>query len=172
MANLVHTNLFLATVYKWQTGKPEGWNRVRDATNGTSYLLNTNRLCNMRDKTIGQSSGASLYFFDNPFDHRDNCHYMEISDHSVAQIVAHVDTSLTHKYLTLTAYGTTEGKPSMEVTSITASVSMPVGNFAFAVDVTDSYSGNHSYVYYVDRAWRFQRVRVAHSLAAILTLVA
>lgn len=58
--------LFAATVLKWQTNQPEGWNRVRDKTNGTDYLLNANRLDGIR--TNAADSKISLYYFDNPFE--------------------------------------------------------------------------------------------------------
>lgn len=120
MALLTHSNLFLATVYKWQTNGPEGWNRVRDASNGTSYVLNTNRLSNIRVKTIGGSAASSLYYFDNPFDHRDNSHYMEISNKTVAQLKAYIDATPTNKYLALSVF------PNMDRTKSAVTTVIPI----------------------------------------------
>jgi len=164
-----HPMLFLATVLKWQTNQPEGWNRVRDDTNGTSYLLNTNRLDGIR--TNAADSKLSLYYFDNPFDNRDNSHYMELTvtdggqRGQLASIILEMDTVPTHKYMDLSIY------PDMDVTQTAVTTAIPIENFAFAVAVEDTYSATQSFVYYVDSGWRFKRCRVNHTLAEILALI-
>lgn len=160
--------LFYATVLKWQTNQPEGWGRVRD-TIGTIYILNTNRLDGIRTNTA--DTKLSLYYFDNPFNHRDNSHYMEltVADTGVrgqigAMKVA-MDVVPTHTHMDLSVF------PDMDHTKTPTTLAVPIENFAFAVDVTDAHAGSQSYVYYVDSGWKFKRCRVNQSLAEILALI-
>jgi hypothetical protein len=155
--------LFSTVITKWQTTKPEGSNRVKDKTNGTTYLLNTNRLDGMRDMSSGTQ--ASLYYFDNPFNSRDNSHYMEIT-HTVAAIVAHMDTVPTHTHMDLKIF------PDMDHSETSVTTVIPIDNFAFATAVDDAHSATQSYVWYVDSGWNFKRCRVEQSLAELLALVA
>jgi hypothetical protein len=169
MAILTHSALFIAKVYKWQTNQPEGWNRVRDNDGtyptGTDYLLNVNRIDGLREKYIETWQSASLYYFDNPFDNRDNSHYMEISDHTLAWIIAHMDVTPTHTHMDLEVF------PDMDHTETPVTTTIPIDNFSFAVAVTDAHSATQSYVYYVDSGWKFKRCRVNQTLAQLLALV-
>jgi hypothetical protein len=155
--------LFSTTVTKWQTSKAEGWDRVRDKTNGTTYLLNCNRLDGMRDMSGGVK--ASLYYFDNPFDHRCNSGYMEIG-HTVAAIIAHMDTVPTHTHMDLKIF------PNGDHSQTSVTTVIPIDNFAFAVAVTDAHSATQSYVWYTDGGYKLVRCRVEQSLTDLLTLVA
>jgi hypothetical protein len=161
--------LFLATVLKWQTNQPEGWNRVRDKTHGTSYLLNTNRLDGIRTNTADDE--ISLYYFDNPFDHRDNSHYMELAvtdggqRGQLASLILQMDTVPTHIHLDLSIF------PDMDHSQTPVTTVIPIDNFAFAVAVTDAHSATQSYVWYTDGAFKLIRCRVNQSLAVLLALI-
>jgi hypothetical protein len=163
--------LFNATVLKWQTNGADGWNRVRDKSAGTAYLLNTNRLDGIR--TNAADSKISLYYFDNPFDNRDSPHYMELTVDMKMQratmlleIIAQMDTVPTHTHMGLKIF------PDMDHSETSVTTDIPIANFAFAVAVTDTHSATQSYVYYVDSGWRFKRCRVEQSLAELLALIA
>ena len=148
--------LFLGTVVRWQANS---WKRVRNETTGTQYLLNTNRL----DSIIERSGVSTLYYFDNPFDHRDRGNYMILAL-TAAQLITQMDTSLTHTYLTMDVY--TENDP----TQATVETTIAVAYFAYAVaDVNNS---ARSWVTYVESGWDIKTVLVNHTLAALLALVA
>jgi hypothetical protein len=159
-------NLFLATVYKWESIKPDTKKRVRDTTNGTSVLLNTANLDGLRVKTIGQTTGCSLYYFENPFDSKCSPEYMEILNHTVAEVIVHMDTVPTHTHMKLPLY------PKMDKTQATVDTEIPIANFSWAVAVADSGSTTDSLVWYVDSAWKLKRGRVKKTLAELLTLIA
>jgi hypothetical protein len=162
-AYVVPSMLFLATVLKWTTKKPDGNRRVRDTTNGTQYLLNTNRVDGIRAMT--NASNSSLYYFDNPFDRRESSGYMEVNM-TVAALKTQIDTTPTHKGMTMNVY------PKMDSTQATASHTIPIEDFSFAVAVADSGSATDSIVYVIDSAWTFKKLRVAHTLAQLLALIA
>lgn len=154
--------LFLGTVTKWQTRKPDSDKRVRDKTNGTQFLLNTNRLDGIRAMT--DTAYSSLYYFENPFDNRCNSGYMEVHL-TVAALKIQADTVPTHTFLRMPVY------PNMDTTKTPADVTIPIGDFAWAVAVADSGSATDSLVYYV-AANKLKRARVQMTLAALLALIA
>ena len=148
--------LFLARVSKWQV---DSWKRIGTTAGGTYYLLNTNRLDSMRDT----DQRTSLYYFDNPFDHRDAGHYMVISDHTVAQVIVHMDTALAHNSITLAIY------PDNDNTETPVDTEIPVGDFAYAV--ADQNGATRSWVTYTEAGWDIKTVLVNATLAALLAMV-
>jgi hypothetical protein len=169
MAHYLHSSLFIATVTKWQV---PGQKRVLDDTNGTAYLLNTNSLDGIRVKTATKSS---LYYFDNPFDHRDNSHYMElllpVNDYlQVLGLIHWIDASMTHFHVTLPILP----KDDPAATAVDHGFKLP--DIAFARNVayvSGQTSDTHSYVWIrADEGWRVTRYLVDLSIAEILALVA
>jgi len=148
--------LFLATVVRWQINS---WKRVRNETTGTEYLLNTIRL----DSIIERHGVSTLYYFDNPFDHRDRGNYMIITK-TAAELIVQMDTAATHSYLSMDVYTNNDPTLATEETTI------HMGNFAYAVaDVNNS---ARSWVTYTEVGWDSKTVLVNHTLAALLALVA
>ncbi len=147
--------LFLGTVLSWQT---DSWKRVR-ASGGTQYLLNTNRL----DSIIEKHSRATLYYFDNPYDHRDSGHYMVLSM-TVAQVTTQMDTAASHASLTLEVF------PDNDRTQTPVDTEISMAYFAYAV--ADTYDATHSWVTYVDAGWDIKTVLVDQTLAELLAEVA
>jgi hypothetical protein len=154
--------LFLATVTKWQTRKPVHDRRVR-ATAGTQYLLNTNRIDGIRAMT--DTNYSSLYYFENPFDNRENSGYMEVYL-TVTQLKAQINTVPTNVYMTLPLY------PNMDKTKTLVSTTIPIANFTFAVLVVDDAGTTDTLVYYVDSGWKLRRARTSLTPTQILALVA
>jgi hypothetical protein len=161
--SFVPSMLFLATVMKWQTKKATGSKRVRDTTNGTQYLLNTNRVDGIRAMT--DTTYSSLYYFDNPFDRQESPGYMEVAL-TVAQLKTQIDTTPTKTYMTISVY------PKMDSSKSTSDITIPIDNFSSAVAVADSGSATDSILVYVEDGFRLVRVRVAHTLAALLAMIA
>ena len=147
--------LFLATVVRWQI---DSWKRVRNANTGTQYLLNTNRL----DSIIERTGVSTLYYFDNPFDERDRGNYMILAL-TRAQLITQMDTALGHNSITLNVY--TNNNPLLA----TVATTIAVGNFAYAV--VDTNNATRSWVTYTDVGWDIKTVLVNHTLAAMLALV-
>jgi len=164
MALYYTSSLFIATVYKWQV---PGQKRILNAeATGDSYLLNTNSLDGIRDRSLLQVAKSSLYYFDNPFDYRCNSHYMVI-DHSLAQVIAHMDLAMTHTHMSLNVY------PKDDPTAATVAHVFFNWQIAYARAVPDSYYATQSYVWVrEDLGFKVKRIRVNHTLAAILALVA
>jgi hypothetical protein len=157
MAIFTHSALFLATVYKWQTTDK----RVRNATTGTQFLLNTNRVDGIRALT---NITSTCYYFDNPLNSKDNSHYMT-NLHSVAQMVAHMDVVPTHTHMNLSLF------PDGDHTKTPVTTVIPIDNFAWAVATTDAHSATQSLICYVENGHEIKRGRVNQSLAQLLALV-
>ena len=154
--------LFLSHVMSWQA---DSWKRVRDTVNGTQYLLNTtdNHLDSIRVQTGDAASGtSSLFYFDNPFDHRDSGHYM-VLDYPVDDLIHEINTALTHGYLTLDVY------PNNDPTLATTEITFNVAYFAYAV--IDENSATRSWVTYAETGWDTKTILVEHTPAAILAMV-
>ena len=161
--SFVPSMLFAATVTKWQTVKADRDKRVRDTTNGTAYLLNTNRVTGIRAMT--DTTYSSLYYIENPFDNREHKEYMELHM-TVDAISTQVNTTPTYLMMTLPIY------PNMDSTQSTVNTIIPIQNFAWAVAVADSGSATDSIVYYIESGYKLVRARVALTLTALLALVA
>lgn len=150
--------LFIGTVMKWQTPKHQNKKRVRDTTNGTAYILNTNRLDSIRAHGATESS---LYYFDNPFNHRDSGCYMEVVK-TPAELIAYFDTSQ-HTHITLPVF------PKNDPTETAANVTIGTINFAYAVvSLTDT---THSWVTYTDSGYGIHTVLVEYTLAQMIALL-
>lgn len=167
MALYYHTSLFLSTVYKWQV---PGEKRILNSeTLGDDYLLNTNSLDGIRDRSVLQVAKSSMYYFDNPFDYRCNSHYM-VTEHSLAQIIAHMDLAMTHQHLTLPIL------PDDDHTATAVDRTFKVADIAYARDVayvSGQVSDTHSWVHVRDNeAFKVHRYLVDLSIVEILALVA
>src|ERR1017187_1263967 len=161
--SFVPSMLFAATITKWSTVKADHDRRVRDTTNGTAYLLNTNRVTGIRAMT--DTAYSSLYYIENPFDNREHKEYMEIHM-TVAAISTQINTTPTYLMMTLPIY------PKMDSTQSTVNTIIPIQNFAWAVAVADSGSATDSIVYYIESGFKLKRARVALTLTQLLALVA
>lgn len=154
--------LFLVYVTSWQA---DSWKRVRDTVNGIQYLLNTNRLSDIRVQAGDADSGtSSLFYFDNPFDHRDSGAYM-VLDYPVNDLIHEMDTALSHGYLTLNIY------TNNDHTEDTTATEIPVAYFAYAVVDANDATGERSWVTYVTSGWDKKTVLVDNSLAELLAAV-
>ena len=150
--------LFTGTIFKWQTGKHQNWKRVRDTTNGTAYILNTYRLDSIRAKGTTKSS---LYYFDNPFNHRDAGCYMEV-EKTPAELIAYMDTSQ-HTHITLPIF------PDNATANTAVDTTIQTVHFAYAVvHETDS---SVSWVTYTDSGLGIHTVLVDYTLAEMIALL-
>lgn len=148
--------LFTAVVTKWQA---DSWKRVLAST-GTTYLLNTNRLNDIRV----HGNYASLFYSDNPFDYRDSPRYMELNK-TVAQLITQMDTALTHNSMTLSVY------PNNDVTKTAESITIDVADFAGATADNDATKSWVTYFKSGWKGWERHTVLVNQTIAVLLALV-
>jgi len=153
--------LFLATVARWQC---DSWKRVRNATTGTQYLLNTtgNAGQNRVDSIIERHGVSTLYYFDNPFDEKDRGNYM-ILVLTAAQIITQMDLAPVHNSLTLTTY--LNNNPNLATTDV------EIGLAYFAYAVADTNNAARSWVTYNESGWDTKTVLVNNTLANLLSQV-
>lgn len=162
MANYLHSNLFEAAVYKWQV---PGQRRVLDSTSGTPYIINTNSLDGIRDKSLLQVARSSMYYFDNPFDYRDNSHYMEI-DHSLAQVIAHMDASPVSIDFTVAVY------PNDDITASTVNHTFKVADVAYVAECTGTKHDSYSWLYVrSDEGFKIIRYLIDGGFRSFMTLI-
>lgn len=156
--------LFSAVIMKWQTGKHQDWKRVRDTTNGTTYILNTNRLDSWRAHGSAGTQ-SSLYYFDNPGNHRDAGCYMELVK-TPAQLITLCDTSQ-HGHITLPIF------KKNDATQSTVNTTILTANFAYAValETNDGSTSATSWVTYVDSGFDIKTVLVNYTLAQMIALL-
>lgn len=90
--------IFPALVLKWQDLRDSS-NRIsaRESATGRVFLLNTNRITDVKD--IGNNQCSFLYA-DNPSDRRESVSYLEV-DLSVAEVEAYIDSTPHSQALTL-----------------------------------------------------------------------
>lgn len=150
----------LFEVQRWQA---DSWKRVRFTEDiwgiGDYYILNTIRFDSIReiaDKT------CSLYYFDNPYDHRDSGSYMVINE-DLEDLIEYIDLPLTHNSLTLNVYE--DNQPDGD----TEEIEISVANFAYAT----FYLGDpmRSWVTYSEAGWGLKTVLVDEFLLTILAAV-
>jgi hypothetical protein len=161
MALYAPTYLFSATVYKWEDRDAK---RVFSEVDGTTYILNTNGITNLIAKPNLTYGKSSMYYFDNPFDSRDQSHYM-VTDHTAAEIIAHMDHAADSLDITLAVL------PTGDPTESTENHTFGIWQVAYARAVTDSYYATQSYVWVRENlGFKVKRLRVSMTLTAILAL--
>ena len=141
--------IFPDLVMKWQA---DSWKRVLDPVNGTSYLLNTNRMDSIRELPNGD---VSLYYFDNPYDYRDNGHYMVINS-TLAMMIAAMDAVAAHATLTVHAY--LKNDPTLA----TSDIEIPMADVAYAIAQTNH--ATRSWLTYADKGWDMTTILVNNTL--------
>jgi len=145
--------LFPDVVMKWQA---DSWVRVPNQTTGAIYLLNTNRVDSVRELP---NHDISLYYFDNPYDHRDNGHYMVINS-TLAMMIAAMDYAPGTLTLTVAHY------LNDDRTLATSNLTIPIADFAYAWAQTNH--ATNSWIVYADKGWDMTRILVNNSLANLL----
>lgn len=138
-----------ALVYEWRT---DGGRRVHSRATTADYILNTNRMFELKATshgiTGGSGSQACLWFFDNPADWRDGGAYMRVN-RTVTQLITQSGHSITYNSITLDVF------PDDDMTADTEEVTISkiAVAYAWAHD-----SGDACYVVYADGAWGMRRV--------------
>lgn len=94
-------NLFLATVWKWQDLRDSS-NRIsaKESATGRLFILNTNRITDIKDLSTLTESRCSFLYADNPSDRRESVSYLEVA-YSQAQMETIIDSTPHSQALTL-----------------------------------------------------------------------
>uniref|UniRef100_A0A6M3IJE4 Uncharacterized protein n=1 Tax=viral metagenome TaxID=1070528 RepID=A0A6M3IJE4_9ZZZZ len=84
-------SLFIARVYVWQDTRDSS-NRISasEATTGRLFILNTNRITDVKELSTLVITRSSFYYSDNPASRREGLSYIECNL-SAAQVVAQFD---------------------------------------------------------------------------------
>jgi hypothetical protein len=160
--------LFVTRVLKWEDSRDSS-NRISmmedrgvgGSIQGRYFILNTNRITDVIDLSTLAVPKCSFYYFDNPFDRRENKSYIEC-DHSAAQIIAHFDDVPASQAVTLpiVPHNQPWGSPYYP---IRPTINTVIGIWALAyVDRYNPDPNNYVWVCYTKGA--FKRVEVLCSI--------
>lgn len=141
---------FMESIFKWQT---DSWKRVTGTY--SRYMLNTNRLSDIR----AHSSGSSLYYFDNPWDHRDSGAYMVV-DNSPAILKQYMDSNFAVNTTTVDVY------KNNDPTESTSELTLPNEYIAYAI--MDKNSIFRTWITYAEAGgWDLKTILVNNLLSSI-----
>jgi hypothetical protein len=141
----------LSTITKWESLR-DGRHRVGalDLPTGREFVINPNRLVDIRDK----GTGSKFLFFDNHLDSRENASYVESSD-SVTTLQEAYDDDLSSKFIELPIYRDNNISRATDIVRIDSEL------FAYA-DANNASPGTSSWVVYIKNG--FKRVEVLVNL--------
>lgn len=141
---------FMESVFKWQT---DSWKRVTGAY--SRYMLNTNRLSEIRT----HSSGSSLYYIDNPWDHKDVGAYMVVNS-TPAELKLHMDRSFAVNTTTVNVY------KNNDPTESTSELTLPCEYIAYAI--VDKNNILRTWITYAEAGgWDLKTILVSDLLTSI-----
>jgi hypothetical protein len=147
---------YLATITKWQSIRDcKGRVGAIDRASGRQFVINPNRLTDIRDN----GTGSRFLFFDNHLDHRESPSYVEASD-SVDDLKMAHDDDLSYKFITLPVHR--NNNPSRATDNIQIEADM----FAYA-DASNADS-DKSWVTYIKEGFKRVEVLVDLSLNDII----
>ena len=141
---------FMESVFKWQK---DSWKRVTGTY--SRYMLNTNRLSDIR----AHSDGASLYYFDNPWNDKDSGAYMVV-DSTPAELIVHMDSSFAVNTITVDVYLNNDPSES------TSELVLPCEYIAYAI--VDKNSIFRTWITYAEAGgWDLKTILVNNLLSSI-----
>ena len=154
--------LALVQVYDWDTKHPG--DRLRDAF-ADAYLLNTNRMVNIIDRTIEGNSGSQLLFSNNPNDPRDSPDRLFINL-SAAELREYRDLDEFSKFAVLDVF------PSLDVTNLGTAVETLIEweNIAYVYMTDRDYLNDICHVVYYDESWKRKVVIVNHTFMGVFAI--
>ena len=142
-------------VTDWRT---HGNRRVLDKTNGTWYILNTNRMFEITENYAGY---AHMRFFDNPADERDGGAWLTIK-RTVALVILSADNEITSVSITLPIY------PNNDPTETPVNTTIGRAHIAYVKTAGSDYATDTTcWVTYVDDAWDVKTVLVHYNLVVL-----
>lgn len=154
--------LALVQVYDWDTKHPG--DRMNESF-ANAYLLNTNRMVNIIDRTIDGNSGSQLLFSNNPNDPRDSPDRLFVHL-SAAELRAYRDVDEFSKFAVLDVF------PSLDVTNLGTPVETLIewDNIAYVYMTYNDYTHDRCHVVYYDESWKRKVVIVNHTFTGVLLI--
>jgi hypothetical protein len=154
--------LFVCRIYEW-TDLRDSSNRISasEATTGRQFILNTNRISELKDLSGLAKAKSSFHYSENPGDRRESLSYITC-DHSAAQIQSHFDDTPAHQYVTLAIcpYNHPWGTPNFPLRT---PVNTTIGVWSIAI--VDRYNpAPNTYVWVTYYKGSFKRMEVLCSL--------
>jgi hypothetical protein len=151
-------SLFVVRVWKWEDLRDSS-NRIHasESTSGRYFILNTNRITDLKDLSTLAVARSSFQYSENPGDRREGLSYIEC-DHSAAQIIAHFDDVPASQAVTLpiVPYNHPWGTPHFP---IRPTVDTTVGIWSIAIVDRYNPDPNH-YVWVTYYKGSFKRMEV------------
>jgi len=154
--------LALVQVYDWDTKHPG--NRMNESY-GDGFLLNTNRMVNIIDRTLDGNAGSQLLFSNNPNDPRDSPDRLFVSL-DASELRTYHDTDYFSKFAVLDIF------PSLDVTNLGTAVETLIEweNIAYAYYTQNDHDSDHCHVVYYDESWKRKVVIVDHSMIGMMLI--
>jgi hypothetical protein len=154
--------LALVQVYDWDTKHPG--NRMNESY-ANAFLLNTNRMINIIDRTIDGNSGSQLLFSNNPNDPRDSPDRLFVNL-SASELRNYRDVDEFSKFAVLDVF------PSLDVTNLGTPVETLIewDNIAYVYMTYNDYTHDRCHVVYYDESWKRKVVIVNHTLLGVLLI--
>jgi hypothetical protein len=154
--------LALVEVYDWDTKHPG--NRMNESY-ANAFLLNTNRMINIIDRTIDGNSGSQLLFSNNPNDPRDSPDRLFVNL-SASELRNYRDVDEFSKFAVLDVF------PSLDVTNLGTPVETLIewDNIAYVYMTYNDYTHDRCHVVYYDESWKRKVVIVNHTLLGVLLI--
>lgn len=139
------------------------WNAVRphptvDATNGTSVILNTNRINNYK---VRATTKSKFYYSINPWDRRESPGYLE-TESSNSTITNAFNSTYNSNIFAMPVFENDD--------TTTAVVTRNIAWEDFAYAIADPNSSTRSYVWYTKKGAGLVRVLVDYSLDQIIDI--
>lgn len=152
----------LVQVYDWDTKHPG--DRMNESF-ANAYLLNTNRMVNIVDRTIDGNSGSQLLFSNNPNDPRDSPDRLFVHL-SASELRNYRDVDEFSKFAVLDVY------PTLDVTNLGTAVETLIewDNIAYVYMTYNDYTHDRCHVVYYDESWKRKVVIVNHTLSGVLLI--
>lgn len=152
----------LVQVYDWDTKHPG--DRMRESF-ADVYLLNTNRMVNIIDRTIEGNSGSQLLFSNNPNDPRDSPDRLFVNL-TADELRTFRDLDEFSKFAALDIY------PSLDVTNLGTAVETLIEweNIAYVYMTDRDYLNDICHVVYYDESWKRKVVIVNHTLTGVFEI--
>jgi hypothetical protein len=146
--------MFLVTIVKeWGI---DGGRRVPNHTDGNLYILNTNRMFELRE---GIGGDPQMLFFDNPADSRCGGAKMrtDVAQATVTNIINEADDAPATASVTVDVY------PDNDLTATTVSRVFPKAAVAYCYPYGNVQSHAKSWMVIAEDGWNMRRVLVNHS---------
>jgi len=154
--------LFLTQVYDWDSkkaGRRTDTNRVY----GNYYVLNTNRITDLKVFMNGLDEDSKFLYSDDPDDARDSP-----ANVWCAATVDQIETA--HNLTPTSKFGTLAVYPDMDTSQATVDTTIEWDDIAYAYASLDDINHDWAHVVYYENAWKRKEVLISYSVLTLALL--